>query len=93
MMFSKVEAGKAVADTVIKLQKSSNEVKILEKSPISRLTQGGGVAGLTEEEEQRAKELEDRIRLRRNRLKEEIEEEAEAAAAINEVKKTRIARL
>jgi hypothetical protein len=65
MMFSKVEAGKPAGDALVKVKKSSNTaevVRVLEKSPIARPN------GLTEEEDQRARELEDRMRSRKARM-------------------------
>lgn len=64
-MFSKVEAGKPAGDALVKVKKSSNTaevVRVFEKSPISRPN------GLTEEEDLRAQELEDRMRFRKARM-------------------------
>ena len=67
-MFSKVEAGKPAGEALVKVKKSSNTaevVKVFEKSPITRPN------GLTEEEDQRARELEDRMRSRKARMMED----------------------
>ena len=68
MMFSKVEAGKPAGEALVKVKKSSNTaevVKVFEKSPITRPN------GLTEEEDQRARELEDRMRSLKARMMED----------------------
>ena len=68
MMFSKVEAGKPAGEALVKVKKSSNTaevVKVFEKSPITRPN------GLTEEEDQRARELEDRMRSRKTQMMED----------------------
>ena len=67
-MFSKVEAGKPAGEALVKVKKSSNTaevVKVFEKSLITRTN------GLTEEEDQRARELEDRMRSRKARMMED----------------------
>ncbi len=66
MMFSKVEAGKQVADAVLKVDKTTKEIVKIVENPKPK--------GLTQEEDQRAKELEDRVKMRKKKLMEDHQE-------------------